>query len=256
MFLLQKATQVTNGSAAPEPEDVESWLREHYAYPAARSDGGPFIRANFVASIDGAATAEGRSGALGSEGDRMLFGILRELSDAVLVGASTALTEDYGIPSARADGSRPTLVLASRSLRIPDDYTLAFDAGTLIATCTAAPRDRRERLIAGGATLIDCGAETVEPAALRAALGERELHRVICEGGPRLHGDLIAAGVLDQLALTVSPHVASGEGPRIAHGAAPRDGLAPARLTQLIGDDEGFLYFLWDLPSGPAGDSR
>ena len=69
-------------------------------------------------------------------------------------------------------------------------------------------------------------------------------------------GDLIAAGVLDQLALTVSPHIASGEGPRIAHGAAPRDGLAPARLTQLIGDDEGYLYFLWDLPSGPAGDSR
>ncbi|MFT3662577.1 MAG: dihydrofolate reductase family protein [Gordonia sp. (in: high G+C Gram-positive bacteria)] len=256
MFLLKKATQVTVGARAESSGDVAEWLRQQYAYPADDVDGRPFLRANFVTSVDGAAAVDGRSGGLGSHGDRLLFGILRELSDAVLVGAATALAEDYGVPAARPDGSRPALVLASRSLDVPDDYAPAFDAGTLIATCAAAPRERRARLLAAGATPVDCGVDTVEPARLRAVLAERGLRRVLCEGGPRLHAELIAAGVLDQLALTLSPNLTGGDGPRIAHGAAPAGGLSPVRLRHLIGDDEGYLYFLWDRDAGATGESR
>lgn len=256
MHLLQKATDVTAGPASTSDDDVAAWLREQYAYPADRTDGLPRVRANMVTTIDGAATSDGRSGGLGSAGDRLLFGLLRDLSDTVLIGANTALTEDYRVPEPTSDGVRPTLVLASRSLDIPDDYAPAFDAGTLIATCAQAPAAQRARLTELGATLIDCGTGTVEPARLVAALGDRGRRRVICEGGPRLLAEFVAAGALDQLAVTLGPSLAGGDGPRIAHGASPGDGLAPARLHHLIGDDEGFLYFLWDTgaAAGRAAD--
>src|SRR5262245_52892255 len=65
-----------------------------YAYPASLES--PWIRANFVTSIDGAATVDGRSGALGGPADHAVFEILRDLADVVLVGAGTARQENYG----------------------------------------------------------------------------------------------------------------------------------------------------------------
>lgn len=249
MFLLHKATQVT----ATSGDDERAGLRELYAYPSARADGRPRIRANMVCSLDGAATADGRSGGLGGPGDRLIFTVLRELCDAILVGARTAIVENYHVPQPRPDGRRPALVLASRSLDIPDEYAVAADAGTLIATCANAPHDARERLARRGATLVDCGTDTVEPALLAARLGERGLLRVLCEGGPRLLADLVAAGVVDQLALTTAPLLAGGDGPRIAHGAAAAGGPAAATRRHLLGDDNGYLYALYDVGASAAG---
>ena len=61
-----------------------------------RPDGRPFVYVNMVSSVDGAATLEGTSGALGGDGDRMAFRRLREWADVVLVGAGTIRAEDYG----------------------------------------------------------------------------------------------------------------------------------------------------------------
>lgn len=242
---MKKATDVTNGTPVAG-DDLAPWLRVQYAYPEPATPGLPVIRANFVASIDGAATVDDRSGGLGSDGDRLLFQVLREVSDAVLVGAHTALAEGYRVPQPTDDGHQPALVLASRELSIPDDYAPAFAPGTLIATCTSAPAGERARLSALGATLVDCGADTVEPRTLREQLGARGFRRVICEGGPRLLAALLAEDVLDELAVTLAPLLVAGDAPRIAHGAAPA-GPAPARLRHLIGDDEGYLYFLWSV---------
>ncbi|GAC57387.1 hypothetical protein GOHSU_18_01420 [Gordonia hirsuta DSM 44140 = NBRC 16056] len=252
MFLLHKATQVTTSPTSGA--DPAPWLREQYAFAGSRPDGRPRLRANMVSAIDGGATADGKSGALGSPGDRLLFGLLRELSDAVLVGASTAVTENYRVPEPRPDGTRPALILSSRSLSIPDDYATAFDPGTLIATCTQAPPEQRRRLTQAGATLVDCGTDTVEPTLLLEALAERGFERITCEGGPRFLAELIAAGALDQLAVTLSPHLVGGNAPRIAHGASPAGGMAGASLQHLIGDDDGFLYFLWNTAPTSVAD--
>src|SRR5580693_9934714 len=65
-------------------------LAEAYAYPCER-----WLRANFVASADGAAYIDGVSGGLSSAGDKQVFGILRVLADVVLAGAGTARVEEY-----------------------------------------------------------------------------------------------------------------------------------------------------------------
>src|SRR3954467_150421 len=56
-----------------------------------------------VASVDGAATLEGRSGGLSSAADHQLFLTLRTFCDVVLVGASTVRAENYGPAKPKAD---------------------------------------------------------------------------------------------------------------------------------------------------------
>ena len=129
MFHLQKATQVTS-------DDELGQLAELYRYPPRPSSGpgaaAPFVRANMVASIDGAVTYDGKSGGLGGPGDRAVFRVLRGLADVILVGAGTATTEGYGRPQADealaahreslGQAPAPALALVSRSLSIPPDF--------------------------------------------------------------------------------------------------------------------------------------
>ena len=56
----------------------------------------PTVRVNFVSSIDGSATNEGRSGGLSGPADRRHFELLRRVTDVVLVGAGTVRDEGYG----------------------------------------------------------------------------------------------------------------------------------------------------------------
>src|SRR5215467_13845393 len=109
--------------AGGRPLDTEE-LIGRYATDRAR----PSLRVNFVTSIDGAVTVDGRSGGLGDDADRRVFGILRQLSDAVMVGAGTLRNEGYG-PVRMDDGRRawreerglapyPRLVVVSSSLHL------------------------------------------------------------------------------------------------------------------------------------------
>src|SRR4051794_41733156 len=75
----------------PDPDDLDDdGLAAAYRVPAGRH-----LRVNFIAALDGAISVEGRSGGLGSPGDRRGFQSLRALCDAVLVGAGTAAAEGY-----------------------------------------------------------------------------------------------------------------------------------------------------------------
>src|SRR4051794_34763504 len=56
----------------------------------------PYTMVNFIASVDGRATLQGRSGGLGDDGDRAMFHGLREQVDAILAGTGTLRTERYG----------------------------------------------------------------------------------------------------------------------------------------------------------------
>src|ERR1700722_18875224 len=69
---------------------------------AARPDR-PHIVTNFVASLDGKATAGGRTGPLSDDGDRAAFLLLRTQVDAVMVGTGTLRVERYGSLIPRED---------------------------------------------------------------------------------------------------------------------------------------------------------
>src|SRR5699024_5437349 len=172
-------------------------------------------RANFVSSLDGAISVEGRSGALGSMGDKTVFHRLRALADVVLVGAGTARAEDYGgaVISAQDRGARtargqapvPPIAVVTGSGRIDADSRLfSGEVPPLVITSKTAPTERITPLRKAGAEVVIAGDDAVDPHAMIAALTERGLPRVLCEGGPHLFGDLIDTDLIDELRVTTS----------------------------------------------------
>jgi riboflavin biosynthesis pyrimidine reductase len=221
--------------------DALQALADLYAYPDPLPAGG-WVRANMVATIDGAASdAIGSSTGISAPADRTLLGVLRALADVLVVGAGTARAEGYRPVAARtafaerrsAAGQRPAAVVAlvTRSGDLDDlPDLLAPDAGTLVLTCATAPVDRlRERV--GADRVVVAGDDDVEPARAVAALAERGLRRVLLEGGPSLLGRVAAAGCLDELCLTWSPLLVAGGSPRIAYGPAASLHLRAAHLV-------------------------
>jgi riboflavin-specific deaminase-like protein len=181
----------------------------------------PYVVTNFALTLDGHATLEGRSGPIGSDVDTAMLVGLRLRTDALMIGAGTMRTERYGRifskPERReqreAAGleSDPLMVLVSGSLDLPWDADLFTDGGgrVLIATVseedpppTATPVEVRR--YEGEVDLRDLLAH------LRADHGVRAL---LSEGGPRLHGQLVEHGLVDELFVTIAAKIGGGVGP-------------------------------------------
>ena len=208
-----------------------------YGGPRAPRPGRPWLLANMIASADGSAALEGRSGGLGGPADRQVFHLLRSLADVVLVAAETVRVERYR--PIREPRPVPVAVV-SRSLALDLTQPLFAEAParTIILTCEAADPGRR-RQVAAVADVVVAGDEAVDPVLGLAALAERGHEVALCEGGPGLLAQLVAAGLVDELCLTVSPLLAGGGGPRILSGTVP---AAPVRLVlDAALEDEGFL---------------
>lgn len=71
------------------------------------------------------------------------------------------------------------------------------------------------------------------------ALRGEGVRAVLCEGGPRLHGSLQAAGLVDELFLTIAPKLSGGEAPRILEGELPA--VASLELVWLL-EEDGELF--------------
>ncbi len=75
-------------------------------------------------------------------------------------------------------------------------------------------RDARDQL--GPEAVWVLGEDEVDLPAVLDRLGLEGRRRILCEGGPRLHGSLLAADLVDELALTTVSRLVGGDGPRIA----------------------------------------
>jgi riboflavin biosynthesis pyrimidine reductase len=227
-------------------------LIEAYAYP----DGGgrPYVRANMVTSLDGAAQGpDGRSGTLSSPADKRVFAMLRGLADVILVGAGTARVEKYGPAEAQQAhaarraglGQRPAppIAVVSRRLDLDPDGPLFEPVGerTIVLTSATAPADRREAL-AEKADVVVAGEGSVDVRLALDALAGRGLRRVLCEGGPRLLGEIVVDGLLDDLCLTFSPLLRGGDAPRALN--SPPTFPRRMRLAHVL-EEDGTLLTRW-----------
>jgi riboflavin biosynthesis pyrimidine reductase len=201
------------------------------------------VRANFISSIDGAATHDGRTRGLNNADDKKVFDMLRMLSDVLLVGAGTVRTEGYR--ELRLDASavewrlehglaaQPTLAVVSGRLGLAPEMPALAQAPTraIVFTHGHSSLEQRRRL-SRTADVVVCGNSAVESRTMLAALAQRGLLQVLCEGGPHLLGTLIEADCIDELCLTLSPVVENGDAGRITAGAplTPR----PMRLRHAI----------------------
>jgi riboflavin biosynthesis pyrimidine reductase len=238
----------------PHPaDDVD--LHEHYARGWLERGG---VRVDMISSMDGAGSYAGRSAGLQTPGDNRVFAALRDLADVVLVGSATARVEGYAPvrldPAHRARRRQIgiadvlTTAVLTRRLDVDPGVELFSDAGpdapTIVVTCAASALAARTAL-RGAVEVVVCGDDTVDLGAVRNALAERGLTRVLCEGGPTTFATLAAAGQMDELCLSLTPLLAGpapwpvGQGARRLRldGLLEEDGALFARLVTPRADE-------------------
>jgi riboflavin biosynthesis pyrimidine reductase len=235
--------------SARELDDGE--FPQLYAYP---NRDGTWVRANFITSIDGGATADGKTGAMAGPGDRFIFNLLRELADVIVVGAGTVRIEGYsgaqlGVArrqrrQARGQSEVPRLAIVTKSGRLERDMGVftRTEVPPLVLTCTAAA-DETRGLLSDLAEVIDCSGsdpDKVDETAVLAVLAARGMRRVLTEGGPMLLGAFVQRNLLDELCLTIAPYMVGGLARRIATG--PGQLLTRMRCAHILTDDAGYLY--------------
>lgn len=258
MRRLFPVTDVTDETGAAGGAAGREWslaeLAAAYAYPEPGPEGpAPWLRGNMVSTLDGAAQHEGRSQPISCPADMRIFGVLRALADVVVVGAETVRQEGYRPARARAEfaaareaagqGPAPAIAVVSASLDL--DFSLPLFTSPLVPTLvlTGAAADPERVAAAGkaGARVVVAGEGAgVDPERAVRALAGLGHTRLLTEGGPRLLGQVIAAGVLDELCLTVAPMVTAGDAQRIAGGPSV---TLPRRFTlSSMLEEDGFLF--------------
>lgn len=248
---MRRLFPVTDLTAA---DDRGEWsldaLADAYAYP---DTDGSWLRANMVSTLDGAAQHDGRSQPISCASDMRIFGTLRGLADVVIAGAQTVRQEGYRPARAReafadrrsaaGQGPAPAVAVVSGSLDL--DFSLPLFVSplvpTLVLTGSGAPPDRISAARAAGAEVVIAGeGSRVDPARAVRELADRGLKRLLTEGGPRLLGQFVAAGVLDEMCLTLAPMLTAGDAQRIAGGPSV---AVPERFAlAAVLEEAGFLF--------------
>ena len=197
--------------------------------------GEPWLRVNFVSTVDGAAQgSDGVSKSINNDADKRVFDALRANADCLVVGAGTLRAEGYAVP-------KLPLVVVSRSADLPPTLRDAPRGRILMATVASADGLAEVREQLGDDNVLVLGDDEVDLVELKRQLAGRGWADQLCEGGPSLFADLLAAGVVDELCWTIVPKLAGGDAVRIAVGAEVDVQLRPALLLE----QDGTLLGRW-----------
>lgn len=216
----------------PDPGPVDSGELLHDLGFAARAhDERPYVFSNFASTVDGRIALDGRSGAIGDDGDHEVFRRLRTQADALLVGTGTLMHEEYSRPIRRPElqaareaiGLQPVPPLATvtRSGRLPLEIPLFHDPGAHVIVYTTAELPTPDVPARVEVVRFDEAGEPLVRSALRDLRTRHGIRSLLCEGGPVLLSGLLAERLLDELFLTVAPLLAGGgEESAMTDGAA------------------------------------
>ncbi len=199
--------------------------------PGARAgDERPYVFTNFALTVDGHATIDGRSGAIGSDTDTAMLVALRLHPDAVMIGAGTLRAEGYGrvvadpakrqLRERRGLPADPLMAIVSGRLDLPWDAPLFTEGGGSVVIFTAS--DREPPATATPVKVVRHDDRVNLADALRLLRTEHGVRSLLSEGGPTLHSELLAAGLVDELFITRSPRIAGGPGPGLFAGLEAR----------------------------------
>jgi riboflavin-specific deaminase-like protein len=224
----------------------------------------PYLVLNMASTLDGRATLDGRSGPIGNRADRELFHALRAEADAVMAGAGTVRTERYGRivgdahtrreRAARGLSEEPLACIVSGRLALPPDMPLLAEPQARVVIVTASAASLPET-----AAHVDY-VRAAREGELDLAEAMRELHErfgvrtLLCEGGPHLNAQLLLAGLVDELFLSIAPKLAGGEDAtgeslRIVAGAAFAEPAGLELLAALENESNLFLRYALRSPA-------
>lgn len=242
--------------------DIEDLRARIAAEPRPKPVGRPWVMLNMVTSIDGATAVDGQSGALGGDGDRVMFGALRAMADAIVVAAGTARAEEYGSARmdeetraerrARGQQADPVVVVITASLSLDSSVPL-FDPAQgldddrrpMVITTSDSPEADRTRL-ATVADVVLAGAGSVSLSEGLAMLESTGVGVAILEGGPGLNAQFLAEDLIDEVTVTLAPKLVGGGSKRMIQGTDETSGrpIGFALDRVLRAGDELFLRYL------------
>lgn len=237
------------------PDDAEAALVELYdSHPFGPTHSirdGVRVQSNMVMSFDGAVIgATGVSGSVSTHADMRVFSVIRSLADVVIVGAGTVRAEQLTRLSAkplhqaaRAGRSQPpvpTLAIVTGSGDLDwDRLNSRGDSPVIVYTSATDPAVVAR--LRENATVVQ-GDPT--PAAVALDLIRRGHRRLLCEGGPTLLGQWVAAGWIDEMCLTIAPTLQGNPGSPPLLGSAGLEVPVPVRVTSLVTDGHSMMYRL------------
>ncbi|MBA2642981.1 MAG: dihydrofolate reductase family protein [Actinobacteria bacterium] len=233
----------------------------------------PRLFANFVSTIDGVVAIPSipKSNAViaaGSKGDHFVMGLLRAFADVVLIGSGTlrsspegtwlpekvfppAAAAFAGLRHARDRPEKPEVAVLTGRGSIDPAHPL-LESGALVLTSERGAARLGGELPPASA-IVSLGEDTsIDPHAVVSALHERGHRLILSEAGPHTFGDLLGAGVVDELFLTVSPLLAGNAGQDSRFRLVEAEDLNPlARARTLsIRRHEEHVFLRYELDRG------
>jgi diaminohydroxyphosphoribosylaminopyrimidine deaminase / 5-amino-6-(5-phosphoribosylamino)uracil reductase len=205
--------------AADAATVVEPWLH-------GLATGRPFVTWKQAMTLDGRCQAgDGTSRWISSEAARRDAHALRARCDAIAVGVGTVLGDDPLLTVRGPDGApaarQPLRVVLDTAGRTPSSARV-LGPGCVIVTGALAPVPAgAEPLVAG------VGADgRVDLAAALRALHDRGVRHLLLEGGPRLAGGFVAAGLVDEVVAYLAPSLLGAGAPALGAAGVPTVELA------------------------------
>jgi len=181
--------------------------------------GTPFVILKCAATLDGRiATRTGDARWVSSPQSRGFVHALRHAVDGILVGVGTVIADDPSLTTRLPEGGGrdPQRIILDTHLSIPLNarvLTQSSDAQTILVTGPDVAESARRKVEQTGARVLSVAARDgkVDPADLMARLGAEGLASILVEGGSRVCGSALRAGIVDKLYFFYAPKLLAGD---------------------------------------------
>jgi len=213
--LAAQGVEVAQGILVEECRSLNRPFSKHV------TTGLPWVIMKAGMSLDGRlALGSGQSAWITNEQSRRQVHRLRDRVDAILIGSGTALADDPALTTRLSGrkGKDPLRVIMDTALRLPLTARMLYQASsapTWIFCGPDADAKRAEALVGAGAIIKQVrldGAGQLDLEAVLCELGRAQCTSVLVEGGSRVHGAFLRAGLVDEVKIFVAPIFIGSDG--------------------------------------------
>ena len=186
----------------------------------------PFVILKCATTLDGCiATRGGDSKWITNSLSRQFVHEIRHAVDAIMVGIGTVLKDDPQLTTRLEgrEGKDPVRIVLDTNLSIPEKARmlhLSSDSGILLVCGNSAPLEKRKKLEESGVRFLTLEDEEgrIDLTALVEELGKMGITSLLIEGGSRINGSSLRAGIVDKVYMFYAPKICGGEGIPICGG--------------------------------------
>jgi len=209
--LAEAGIKITSGTLVDECRRLIAPFAKHITL------GLPFVTLKMAMTLDGqTATSSGDSQWISNETSRQHVHLMRDQSDAIMVGIGTILADDPLLTTRLTEGGKdPIRIIVDSKLQIPESarvFDSASTAKVLVVTTEYADPAKLKKLQDSGVEVIVTPANEgrVDLLAMIQELGSRDIQSILLEGGATLAAEALRCQIVDRAAIFVAPKMLGG----------------------------------------------